>query len=182
MSYSAARWGPLENIHSVGVEFKYHWFSLAWSGAVSIAAHSDPLFVTAITLPIVSLFVSILVLHSIAQSLTRAKNLPLLAILVFVLNDNFLDASPVRLFHSPTYLFALVWIFGFVKLMISTVPKENRFGALLSGLFLIVAFGGEVSQGVVLVGGFASMMIYLFARPSHLMGRNPSLITVCFCL
>jgi len=181
MSYSAAKWGPLENIHSVGVEFKYHWFSLAWSGGVSIAAHSDPLFVTAITLPIVSLFVSILVLYSIAQNLTRAEYLPLLAILVFVLNDNFLDTSPVRLFHSPTYLFALVWIFGFVKVMISTVSKEIRFGVLLSGLFLIAAFGGKVSHGVVLVGGFASMMIYLFAKPPHLMGRK-SIFNYCLLL
>jgi hypothetical protein len=84
MSYSAAKWGPAENIHSVGIEFKYHWLSLAWSGATAAAANSEPLFITTITLPIVALFGSVLILYAIAKYLTSAKYLPLLVVAVFV--------------------------------------------------------------------------------------------------
>jgi hypothetical protein len=165
MSYSAAKWGPAENIHSVGIEFKYHWLSLAWSGATAAAANSEPLFITTITLPIVALFGSLLILYAIAKYLTSAKYLPLLVVTVFVFNDNLLNTSPVRLFHSPTYLFALVWMLGFIYTVLITVSKEIRFGMVLSGSLLIAAFGGKVSHGVVLVGGIASMMVYLFWKP-----------------
>ena len=172
MSYSAAKWGPAENIHSVGIEFKYHWLSLAWSGATAAAANSEPLFITTITLPVVALFSSILILYAITKYLTSAKYLPLLVVTVFVFNDNFLNTSPVRLFHSPTYLFALTWMFGFVFTVFITISKEIRFGMVLSGTLLIAAFGGKVSHGIVLAGGIASMMVYLFWKPLFAIERR----------
>lgn len=154
MSTSVAKWGPVENIHTVGVEFKYHWFALAWSGMTSAAAGAQPFIVSTKFLPIISMLGAVMLVWASVRSLTKSRLASMFAVVIFIFNDNLLNTSPVRLFHSPTYLFAVVWMLAFVFIFTKSLNGRVRYSPLLLAIMLFACFGGKVSHGAVTAAGF----------------------------
>ena len=172
MSTSVAKWGPVENIHTVGIEFKYHWFSLAWSGMTSAAAGAQPFVVSTKFLPIISMLGAVLLVWASVKTLTKSRFASMFAVVIFIFNDNLLNTSPVRLFHSPTYLFAVVWMLAFVFIFIKSLNGHVRFSSLLLAIMLFACFGGKVSHGAVTAAGFGlAALIGLIWRQSHAITR-----------
>ncbi len=171
-SFSVAKWGPVENIHTVGVEFKYHWFALAWSGMTSAAAGAQPFVVSTKFLPIISLLGAVMLVWASVRSLTKSRSASIFAVVIFIFNDNLLNTSPVRLFHSPTYLFAVVWMLAFVFIFIKSLHGPVRFSPLLLAIMLFACFGGKVSHGAVTAAGFGlAALIGLIWRQSPAITR-----------
>ena len=172
MSFSVTKWGPVENIHTVGVEFKYHWFSLAWSGMTSAAADAQPFVVSTKFLPIISMLGAVMLIWASTRSLTKSRFASMFAVVIFIFNDNLLNTSPVRLFHSPTYLFAVVWMLAFVFIFIKSLHGHIRFSPLLLAIMLFACFGGKVSHGAVTAAGFGlAALIGLIWRQSPAITR-----------
>ena len=172
MSTSVAKWGPAENIHSVGVGFKYHWFALAWSGMTSAAASAQPFVVSTKFLPIISLLGAVLLVWASVKTLTKSRFASMFAVVIFIFNDNLLNTSPVRLFHSPTDLFAVVWMLAFVFIFIKSLNGPVRFSPLLLAIMLFACFGGKVSHGAVTAAGFGlAALIGLIWRQSPAITR-----------
>jgi len=172
MSTSVAKWGPAENIHSVGVGFKYHWFALAWSGMTSAATGAQPFVVSTKFLPIISMLGAVMLVWACVRSLTKSRSASMFAVVIFIFNDNLLNTSPVRLFHSPTYLFAVVWMLAFVFIFIKSLHGHVRYSPLLLAIMLFACFGGKVSHGAVTAAGFGlAALIGLIWRQSPAITR-----------
>jgi hypothetical protein len=172
MSTSVAKWGPAENIHSVGVGFKYHWFALAWSGMTSAASGAQPFVVSTKFLPIISMLGAVMLVWASVRSLTKSRSASMFAVVIFIFNDNLLNTSPVRLFHSPTYLFAVVWMLAFVFIFIKSLHGHVRYSPLLLAVMLFACFGGKVSHGAVTAAGFGlAALIGLIWRQSPAITR-----------
>lgn len=159
LSEAIFRYGPTENIHLVGHGYPYHWFSLLWSSVVSHGASLPPFIALTKVLPLIALLACVLLVWAASIQYQIASGY--VAVMIFVFASNAINWTPIRFVNSPTFLFSLIWLLGFVFLIRTAINKLNFPIALSLAIFLIGSFGGKVTHGVVVLGGLSSMGLYV---------------------
>jgi len=170
LSTSLTVWGPNENIQLVGQPVNYHWFSLAWAGMTTQAGGISSWVVMTKVLPICSLFGATCLTWTCTKAISKSKLAPTISLVVLVLASNPFGFIPTRYFHSPTFLFSLIWLLGFTLILIEGINSRIRGGGFLLGLMMAASLGGKVSSGAIVFCGFSLCLVasFVFIRDRHL--------------
>ncbi len=170
LSTSLTVWGPNENIQRVGESLKYHWFSLAWAGMTTQAGGIGPWTVISKVLPICSLFGATCLTWTCTKAISKSKFAPTISLIVFALASNPFGFVPTVYFHSPTFLFSMIWLLAFSLILIEGINSRLSGTSFLLGLMLAASLGGKVSSGAVAFGGFALCLVasLIFNREKRL--------------
>ena len=162
VSYSVSHFGMSNYAASSGVELRYHWFSLAWSGLVERTTEIRPFGMTLHVVPVISFFVVAMLLISIAKALN--------------VRSNFLFIAPLVLFFSmsaPYYFYfyfvintsnvlSLVWVLLSFLVFVHSFNGSIRFGPFLLGLLFGIVLLSKIPFLVALLTGFFTSFAYVF--------------------
>ena len=162
VAYSISHFGMSNYAASSGVELRYHWFSLAWSGLVERTTEIRPFGMTLHVVPVISFFVVAMLLISIAKALN--------------VRSNFLFIAPLVLFFSmsaPYYFYfyfvintsnvlSLVWVLLSFLVFVHSFNGSIRFGPFLLGLLFGIVLLSKIPFLVALITGFLTSFAYVF--------------------
>ena len=154
LSWSLAKFGSNESPFEAGSAIRYHWFSLGWAGVVTNAADATSWTVITKLLPILSFLAIIGLIWSILEELSLSLSTRIFGVFVAVLVRGLSEfTTPIRYFHSPTFLFGSVWMLAAILV---ALRLQKKFTVSMLFLFLLLifgTFGGKVTNGIILVVG-----------------------------
>ncbi len=165
LSTGLARYGPGQSVFMAGADFRYHWFTYAWSGQLTESFHLAPFVSLTRVLP----FVTVLATAALAAVWTgrHTKNpwAPALAV-ALVTSGGYLGASYGILlnFDSPSQAMATVWLLALAFAITEYLDGSLGRPALwVIGALGVACAGGKASAAIVMIGavGVALVLGYL---------------------
>lgn len=160
LSTSLSVWGPNENIQLVGGSIHYHWFALAWAGMTTRAAGIGPWTVVTKVIPICAMLGAICLIWAATVSLSKNRFAPAISVAFFALASNSFALTPTRYFHSPTYLFSIIWALGFTFVLIVRLNSRVFIAPIVLGILFAASFGGKATNGPVEIAGVVLVLLY----------------------
>jgi hypothetical protein len=165
VAYSISNFGPNDYAAANGLELRYHWFSLAWSGMMQRITGAEPFTLTLHVVPIISFAViaAILVVISFHFGL-RGISMYLATIILFATSS-----SPVAyrffLVVNTTNLFPLIWVGVFILLFLLSSKSELNW-AIPSLIFsVLIILLSKIPYVVAPISGlFFSIVIDCFRK------------------
>ena len=157
LATSLTTWGPGDDILLAGQPIRYHWFSHAWSGALTDAASADSFVAVTRALPVVALLGTVCLVVAWARLLSPRRTAPLLAVLVTGLAAGvgaergllFVEMAAV----SPSLGLGALWFLGAALLLPEHLHRRVSGGLPLLALLTVGCMGGKTSYAAVLGGG-----------------------------
>lgn len=163
VAYSISHFGMSNYAASSGVELRYHWFSLAWSGFVERTTEIRPFGMTLHVVPVISFFVLAMLLISIAKAINVRSNFLFIAPLVLF----FAMSAPYYFYFyfviNTSNLLSLIWVLLSFLVFIHSFNGRIRFGSILLGLLFGVVLLSKIPFLVALITGFLSSFTYVYA-------------------
>ena len=116
MSNSLNKNGLTSNMAAIGSEINYHWFSFAWSGALSELTNSPPFAVTLHAVPLFCVFTTALLIVSVSGYISSSRNAAILSICILLFGNS------LPAFNNIPYYFVLSTsnIFSIVVFLVSS--------------------------------------------------------------
>ena len=167
LSRGIAQFGPTESILMTGGSLRYHWFTYAWAGELSSAAHLDTFVALTRILPITTVVGAILLGVGWAAKLTFGIQrspiwVPTLAGLLITVGGytGALYGGIVNL-DSPSQALSTVWLLALVIVFTTYVSRQetdylrgSHLALLLTiALLASATMGGKASSAAVAIAG-----------------------------
>lgn len=117
MSNSLNKNGLTSNMAAIGSEINYHWFSFAWSGALSELTNSPPFAVTLHAVPLFCVFTTALLIVSVSGYISSSRNAAILSICILLFGNS------LPAFNNIPYYFVLSTsnIFSIVVFLVASI-------------------------------------------------------------
>ena len=169
MSWSLHNFGVGNNLAAVGINIKYHWFSLIWSGDLAAFVGLKPLVASSTVVPFVGVLLAGIALASYLRRFGIPQSVVLMSLLFFFVARFGPDSSPIFFVMNTTNLFG---IFLLLTLLLQIELTDwSSFPCLVVLTFLsLVCIGVKVPTGLLAVGAVA-VLVLVNARTLPLMLR-----------
>jgi len=153
LSYSLAHWGSHDQIYASGYAVKYHWFSYAYIGMLSRIIHADEWQVLTRGSPVLVAVGILLIAHAVFERLIKSNALLPMAMVVFVLLNDF-NFESFSMVHSYIWLLPAIWLCaGFVE-----SPRVAHF--TIAPLLAAGAFGAKSSNAAIILATVFVVALY----------------------
>ena len=168
LANSIARFGPGNSIFMTGEDFRYHWFTYAWSGQLTDSLGLEPFVVLTRVLPVVTVLAAAALAASWAGKYTKTIWVPGLAA-VLITAGGYVGASYGTLlnFDSPSQALTSVWLLVFSFAVLEYLNGALSHRALwVVGALSIACMGGKANAAIVAVGAVGLLFLVGLIRRS----------------
>ncbi|MDB0018631.1 hypothetical protein N9E04_00195 [bacterium] len=149
---SAVKFGPGVSAFMSGDEIRYHWFSYAWPGQLTVAMDLDPFVALTRVVPVVVVLGLAALTAGVAGRIGRSWWGPALAV-ALVISGGFAGAAygVISNVDSPSTAMTTLWLLGFVVLAFGSRldPRAGFAIALTTGFLLSGAKVSAIATVVV---------------------------------
>jgi hypothetical protein len=168
LANSIARFGPGNSIFMTGEDFRYHWFTYAWSGQLTDSLGLEPFVVLTRVLPVVTVLAAAAIAASWAGKYTKTIWVPGLAA-VLITAGGYVGASYGTLlnFDSPSQALTSLWLLAFSFAVLEYLNGALSHRALwVVGALSIACMGGKANAAIVAVGAVGLLFLVGLIRRS----------------
>ena len=166
LSRSIPTLGVFDSIFTPGQEIHYHWLAYAWTGQLTTSFDAQPFLVLTRVLPVITLFAGVTLIAAWTRRLSCVSWTPTLAVILLLLGGHLgIVYGSVYNFDSPSQSLSVVWLIGFVLLLLQVWgSRYSRFGFVavlgLVGLFSAGFMLVKVSTAAVAVAVLVAVVIW----------------------
>ena len=166
LSRSIPTLGVFDSIFTPGQEIHYHWLAYAWTGQLTTSFDAQPFLVLTRVLPVITLFAGVTLIAAWTRRLSRVSWAPTLAVILLLLGGHLgIVYGSVYNFDSPSQSLSVVWLIGFVLLLLQVWgSRYSRFGIVavlgLVGLFSAGFMLVKVSTAAVAAAVLVAVVIW----------------------
>ncbi len=140
--------GVFDSIFTPGQAIHYHWLTYAWTGQLTTSLDAQPFLVLTRVLPVVTLFAGVTLIAAWARRLSSVSWAPTLAVILLLLGGHLgIVYGSVFNFDSPSQSLSVVWLIGFVVLLVQV--WGSRYSRI--GFVAVLGLVGLFSAGFMLV-------------------------------
>ncbi len=140
--------GVFDSIFTPGQAIHYHWLTYAWAGQLTTSLDAQPFLVLTRVLPVVTLFAGVTLIAAWTRRLSNVSWVPSLAVILLLLGGHLgIVYGSVFNFDSPSQSLSVVWLIGFVVLLVQVWGSHYSRLGFVSVLVLV----GLFSAGFMLV-------------------------------
>jgi len=140
--------GIFDSIFTPGQEIHYHWLTYAWTGQLTTSLDAQPFLVLTRVLPVVTLFAGVTLIAAWTRRLSSVSWAPSLAVILLLLGGHLgIVYGSVFNFDSPSQSLSVVWLIGFVVLLVQV--WGSRYSRI--GFAAVLGLVGLLSAGFMLV-------------------------------
>jgi len=160
IGYSLAHFGPFDQASAIHTSFRYHWFSLAWSGMVGRVGHIAPFVMTPHVVPAVAFAGIATLLMTLVQAFKRSRALAVTAVIICFATSS--APEPVRFFQvlNTTNVIPHVWILAFAIAFSLHLRGNIRIPRIVLAALAATSALAKMPYAAVLVSGtFVALMV-----------------------
>ncbi len=140
--------GVFDSIFTPGQAIHYHWLTYAWTGQLTTSLDAQPFLVLTRVLPVVTLFAGVTLIAAWTRRLSSVSWTPSLAVILLLLGGHLgIVYGSVFNFDSPSQSLSVVWLIGFVLLLVQV--WGSRYSRI--GVIAVLGLVGLFSAGFMLV-------------------------------
>jgi hypothetical protein len=140
--------GIFDSIFTPGQEIHYHWLAYAWTGQLTTSFDAQPFLVLTRVLPVITLFAGVTLIAAWTRRLSGVSWAPSLAVILLLLGGHLgIVYGSVYNFDSPSQSLSVVWLIGFVLLLVQV--WGSRYSSI--GYVAVLGLVGLFSAGFMLV-------------------------------
>ncbi len=140
--------GVFDSIFTPGQAIHYHWLTYAWTGQLTTSLDAQPFLVLTRVLPVVTLFAGVTLIAAWTRRLSSVSWAPSLAVILLLLGGHLgIVYGSVFNFDSPSQSLSVVWLIGFVLLLVQV--WGSRYSRI--GFVAVLGLVGLFSAGFMLV-------------------------------
>ncbi len=140
--------GVFDSIFTPGQAIHYHWLTYAWTGQLTTSLDAQPFLVLTRVLPVVTLFAGVTLIAAWTRRLSNVSWAPTLAVILLLLGGHLgIVYGSVFNFDSPSQSLSVVWLIGFVVLLVQV--WGSRYSRI--GFVAVLVLVGLFSAGFMLV-------------------------------
>ncbi len=158
--------GVFDSIFTPGQAIHYHWLTYAWTGQLTTSFDAQPFLVLTRVLPVVTLFAGVTLIAAWTRRLSSVSWAPSLAVILLLLGGHLgIVYGSVFNFDSPSQSLSVVWLIGFVVLLVQVWgPRYSRIGVIavlgLVGLFSAGFMLVKVSTAAVAAAALVALVVW----------------------
>ncbi len=158
--------GVFDSIFTPGQEIHYHWLAYAWTGQLTTSFDAQPFLVLTRVLPVVTLFAGVTLIAAWTRRLSSVSWAPTLAVILLLLGGHLgIVYGSVFNFDSPSQSLSVVWLIGFVVLLVQVWgSRYSRIGfvavLVLVGLFSAGFMLVKVSTAAVAAAALVALVLW----------------------
>ncbi len=158
--------GVFDSIFTPGQAIHYHWLTYAWTGQLTTSFDTQPFLVLTRVLPVVTLFAGVTLIAAWTRRLSSVSWAPSLAVILLLLGGHLgIVYGSVFNFDSPSQSLSVVWLIGFVVLLVQVWgPRYSRIGVInvlgLVGLFSAGFMLVKVSTAAVAAAALVALVVW----------------------
>ncbi len=153
-SHSIAKFGPSKNISLLGYPLNYHWFGIAWIGAVSVTMGLPSWLSVAQVAPIFSATAIACLFWTIGKRVGKGIFYPLAIALIFTFLIG--PLSPA----NPPNIIGMIWAIAALIVAYDFFLSQKTTLFMAFSVLSIAALSGKVSSGFVVLGAFTITDLY----------------------
>ncbi len=140
--------GVFDSMFTPGQAIHYHWLTYAWTGQLTTSLDAQPFLVLTRVLPVVTLFAGVTLIAAWTRRLSSVSWAPSLAVILLLLGGHLgIVYGSVFNFDSPSQSLSVVWLIGFVVLLVQVWGSRYS----LIGVVAVLGLVGLFSAGFMLV-------------------------------
>jgi hypothetical protein len=162
VAYSISNFGPFNYAAASGIELRYHWFSLAWSGLVDRSASVSPFGMTLHVVPVISFFSIAMLLISVARRIGLDSRYQYFAPIIL----SFSMSAPKSFYFyyvvNTSNLLTFAWVLLFFLIYVLDSNKMIKLGTPLLALMAGVVFLSKIPYLFALLSGVSVSSVYVF--------------------
>ncbi len=158
--------GVFDSIFTPGQAIHYHWLTYAWTGQLTTSLDAQPFLVLTRVLPVVTLFAGVTLIAAWTRRLSSVSWAPSLAVILLLLGGHLgIVYGSVFNFDSPSQSLSVVWLIGFVVLLVQVWgSRYSRIGVIavlgLVGLFSAGFMLVKVSTAAVAAAALVALVVW----------------------
>ena len=140
--------GIFDSIFTPGQAIHYHWLAYAWTGQLTTSFDVQPFLVLTRVLPVITLFAGVALIAAWTRRLSSVFWAPTLSVILLLLGGHLgVMYGSAYNFDSPSQSLSVVWLIGFVLLLLRV--WDSRYSRL--GVASVLGLVGLFSAGLMLV-------------------------------